>query len=149
MKFKISLAQGQTLANVYSPRAVVQAYQLPFSLPCKSSWQNMLLAHWKTCNIKTCYNVAWMVAPLAPGYWTALLLHPAHLYITNECRISTITLKSQPEFSERTEMALTPHATRSNKPALIHFVSVSLLQANLSKVPLKTHYFCAFHYFCD
>ena len=90
-----------------------------------------------------------MVAPLAPGYWTALLLHPAHLYIANECRISTITLKSQPEFSERTEMALTPHATRSNKPALIHFVSVSLLQANLSKVPLKTPYFCAFHYFCD
>ena len=60
-----------------------------------------------------------------------------------------MTLKSQPEFSEWTEMALTPHATRSNKPALIHFVSVSLLQANLSKVPLKTPYFCAFHYFCD
>ena len=46
------------------------------------------------------------------------------LYVTNECRISTITLKSQPEFSEQTEVALTPHATHSNKPALIHFVRV-------------------------
>ena len=40
------------------------------------------------------------------------------IIITNEVKISTITLKSQPEFSEWTEMALTPYATRSNKPAL-------------------------------
>ena len=37
----------------------------------------------------------------------------------NEGKISTITLKSQPEFSEWTKIALTPYATHSNKPALI------------------------------
>ena len=55
------------------------------------------------------------------------MLHPVHLklmpiiniiIITNEVKISTITLKSQPKFSEWTEMALTPYATCNNKPAL-------------------------------
>ena len=44
----------------------------------------------------------------------------AHLKLmAHEGKISTITLKSQPEFFEWTEMALTPYATRSNKPAVI------------------------------